>query len=264
MINTGQNYFFSLDYNNGKITELSIPDTIDLLPSFLKLNDYYFITIGGAGIDSSGVSLYEVNANKWINVGKLSSPRSGAYALMSNEDNTVYICGGSNFEGDNSLNIEYFTLSYSYNNGNEGNYNNYGNDFSENTENTYSNNLINTNLNYTVNTKVSPLKQIKFKNDYLLRKSNPIVLPLLDDNSYLICGGSNIFGATNTCTVFNTDNENIFLSSMTLPEEYTTCNSDFYAYKNSIYFMTSGKDVYVLSLLDNSFEVIRADEFIEI
>ena len=72
LVNTGENYFFSLDYNDGKITELKIYGDVGLLPSFQKLNDFYFITIGVINGNNSGINLYEIHTNKWHFVGNLT------------------------------------------------------------------------------------------------------------------------------------------------------------------------------------------------
>jgi hypothetical protein len=58
----------------------------------------------------------------------------------------------------------------------------------------------------------------KIKNDFLLRKINPVVLPLLEENAYLICGGGNIFQDTLTCTIFYTDRDFISLTNNLLPK----------------------------------------------
>ena len=231
IVNTGDNYFFSLDYESGKITELSLPKEIGFGPTFQKINNYFFIASGGINGNSSSVNLYDIYNKKWYYVGNLASARSGAYAVLNNEDNIDYICGGVNSDGDNSFDIEFFNLLYPVG--------------SEITPGAYPT---------EINIK-------KIKNDFLLRKINPVVLPLLEENAYLICGGGNIFQDTLTCTIFYTDRDFISLTSNLLPKGFFNCpnNQNIISYKNSIYFFISDNEVVRYSLLENIFDVIQKE-----
>ena len=241
LVDTGENYFFSLDYFNGKITELQLGNEVGFAPSFFKLNNVFFITIGGINGNCAAVNLYDIYNNKWYFVGNLSQGRSGAYVLLNNYDNIVYICGGVSADGDNTFDIEYFNLDYP-------------------TEIKGGNNLF---LNQTY--YPCEIKTKKIKNDYLLRKINPVVLPLIEDNSYLICGGSNIFIETQTCMFYYTDKELIFLSNVQLPKPVNEKNSNnsnsqnINFYKNSFYFFVGENQVVRYSVIENSFEVIQKE-----
>jgi hypothetical protein len=229
IVNTGDNYFFSLDYDSGKITELNLPKEIGLGPTFQKLNNYFFITIGGINGNSNTVNLYDIYNNKWYYVGNLSSSRSGAYAVLNCEDNLVYICGGMNSDGDNTFDIEYFNLEYP--------------------------------MGSEISSGVYPteLKIKNIKNDFLLRKINPVVLPLMEENSYLICGGSNIFQDTVTCTIFYADRDFVSLTNNLLPKTFKNSpnNQNIMCYKNSLYFFIGENEVIRYSLLENAFEIIQ-------
>lgn len=257
-IGSDENYFFSLDYNDGKITEFNIINEVGLLPSFQKLNTNLLVTIGGVSGNNANVCIFDTYVKKWTFLGTMSSPRTGAYAMLNEVENIVYICGGINNEGDNTFDIECFSLDNLI--------------LGQNTTN-YS--IISTtpggNLGIAPTPQVNlitpkptlmatpEMKQIKIKNNFLLRKINPIVVPIFEENTYLIIGGSNLFHETNTCTVFYTDREIILLSNSKLPKPFSTTSQNYFYYKNSIYFFISDNEVIRYSVLDNSYEVIQKD-----
>lgn len=220
LVNTGSNYFFSLDYFDGKITELPIANEIGLYPTFQKLNENYFITIGDS------VNIYDIDLSVWYFIGKLSVPRIGSYAIYIENENMIYICGGVNSEGDNTFDIECFNFSITA------------------TEVT------------TTNTE---LKIKKIKDDFLLRKTFPIIIPLFDYSTFLICGGNNIFKETNTCIVFYTKKDLMYISNINLPKPTFQCNPNVVVYRSSCYFFISDTETVRYSFLQNKFELISKE-----
>jgi hypothetical protein len=236
IVNTGENYFFSLNYNDGKITDLLLPEEIGFSPTFQKLNNFYFILIGGSLEKNCGVHLFDVYGKVWYFVGAMQFSRWGAYAILNNEESEVYICGGSNPEGDNTFELEYFNLVYPMKSCED-----------------------------LVKFYPQEIKTKKIKNDYLLRKINPIVLPLLEDNSYLICGGTNIFQETATCVLFHTDRDFVSLTNKLLPSTFNSevCHRNFCSYKNCYFFFVSPEKVICYSAVESTFEEIK-NEFNEV
>jgi hypothetical protein len=227
IVNTDENYFFSLDYATGKITEFSIPKEIGFSPTFQKLNDYYFIAIGG--INCNKVHLYDIYNNSWYKVGEMFSSRIGAYALLNNDDSTVYICGGINDDGENSLDIEYFHLEYHFDPERKNNQNIF-----------------------------EKIQVKKLSNDYLLRKINPVCIPF-EENSYLICGGANIFTDTSTCFIYWVDKDLITTTNLTLPKVFknNSNNQNIKKFKNSYYFFISENEILQFNLIDKKFILIK-------
>jgi hypothetical protein len=254
--NIGENYFFSLNYSDGKITEFSTPNEMGLLPSFQKLNENIFITIGGVSGNNSAICLFDVFLKKWIIVGYLSAPRIGAYALLNDSEGMVYICGGTSNEGDNSFEIECFDIK------NLGLGENLKGKIMNN-QSSLLNSIVSTNQNiqimHTPQTLNTEIKQIKVKNDFLLRKTNPLVIPLYEDDTYIIMGGNNLFQETSTCTIFYIDRELIVLSNSQLPKPFSSSSQNYFFYKNSFYFFLADNEVIRYSILENSFNLIVKD-----
>lgn len=255
LVNTGTNYFFSLNYDDGKITELAICTEIGLSPSLMKLNEKYLIAFGG--VNSDTINIYDCDSNKWHFVGKLSIARTGAYALLNNYDNQVYICGGQTQEGDNTLEVESFSMECFYEKvltttDEKVSY--------ENKNKLRSKQCLNFNFNLS-NTMIehNEVKIKKIKDDFLLRKIYPVVIPLYDDNTYLICGGSNIFEETNTCSVFFTDREMIHMTSVLIPKSFNSPNPNVFFYKTNVYFFVSDNELIKYSTIDNNFELIAKE-----
>ncbi len=238
IVNTGENYFFSLNFNSGAITDLALPEEVGYTPTFQKLNNFYFILIGGANEKNCGVHLFDIYGQTWYFVGTMQGSRWGSYALLNNEENEVYICGGSNQEGDNSFELEYFSLVYPVKSSEKKNC-----------------------LDLYTNFYPQEIKTKKIKNDYLLRKTNPVVLPLFEDNSFLICGGSNIFQETSTCVLFHTDRDFISLTNKLLPLTFSLdmTSRNICTYKNTFFFFVESNKVLSYSVIDNTFEIILSN-----
>jgi hypothetical protein len=217
---TCKNYFFNLNYHDGKVTELPIAKDVGIGPSFQKLNDRYLIAFGG--VDSDTVNLYDIIMNNWTYVGKMTTVRNGGYALFNDLDGVVYIAGGVNNENDNSLNIDYFIINLEE-----------GDSFQ--------------------------IKSKKLKDDFLLKKSNPVVIPVYDYNTYLICGGESLFGDVNTCSIFYLDKDMLLLSSTNLPKPFSTTNKNFYTYKSCVYFFISHFEVIKFNSIDNTYNLIKKE-----
>jgi hypothetical protein len=158
-------------------------------------------------------------SNTWSLVGKMSSVRTGGYSLLNEYDNIVYIAGGVNSDNDNTLSIDYFEL----------------------------------------NTNKFEIKTKKIKDDFLLRKSNPVVIPVNDYNTFLICGGEGMFGNVSTCSIYYTDKDILLLSNTCLPKPFSTTNMNFYSYKAGVYFFINDREVVKYSLIDNAYTLIKKD-----
>jgi len=215
LINSGSNYFFSINTIECIITELSNSTEIGLAPTLQIVNDRYIIAIGGKFSDC--INIYDIENDKWNYIGKLSCPRYGSYALFNEYDNIIYIAGGINEKEDNSLDIEYFLFNPEF---------------------------------------MTQIKQKKLKDDYLLRKINPVVIPIFDFNTYIICGGAGIWGDVNTCTIFYTDKDTILLSNTTLPKAISTENHNIYIYKGAVYFFINESEVMKYNSIDNTYDLI--------
>jgi hypothetical protein len=180
------------------------------------LNDDYIISIGGKYSDT--INIYEIHTDKWHYIGRLSSQRYGAYALLNEYENIVYIAGGVNENEDNTLDIEYFRLTKNFD---------------------------------------SEIMTKSIKDDYLLRKINPVVIPIFDYNTYIICGGAGIWGNVNTCVIYYTDKDAVILSNNTLPKPIATENHNVHFYKEAVYFFSSCDEVIKYNGLDNSYSVVK-------
>jgi hypothetical protein len=214
----GNNYFFCLNYHDGSIVELPTGSEVGISPSFQKLNEKFLIAIGG--IDSDTINIYDTVLNYWYYVGKMSSVRSGGYALLNEYENIVYIAGGVNSDYDNSLSIDYFVLSKE--------------------------------MKFEVKTK-------KLKDDFLLKKTNPVVIPVYDYNTYLICGGEGMFGEVNTCSIYYTDRDILLLSNANLPKAFSTTNQNVYIYKACVYFFINQHEVMKYNSIDNTYTLVKKD-----
>ena len=254
LVNVGRNYFFSFEFITKKLTELLIPKEVGLSPTFQKLTKNLFISIGGPS--SRCVHIYDMNINRWYYIGELNSIRVGAYAVLIKEYKIVYICGGKNEDGDDTLEIEYFKLIFEEDSGaalitSIGVTNNdgvSGNPLKDQNDCSLSESFYPTELK----------KKKSFKNDFLLRKSHPVVIPLLQIDSYLICGGDNIFGPTKTCVLYEAAKDFIYLTNSELPKFIHSLNPITVPYKSSnYYFYSDGNAVISYSYIDGVFQIIE-------
>jgi hypothetical protein len=256
LVNIGKNYFFSYEFITKKLTELLIPKEVGLSPTFQKLTKNLFISIGGPS--SRSVHVYDMNLNKWYFIGELHSIRIGAYAVLLKEFNVVYVCGGKNEDGDDTLEIEYFKLVYEEDSGAALITSN----VMPTTEGVSGNPLYNQN-DSSLSESFYPTelkKKQSFKNDFLLRKSNPAVIPLLQIDSYLICGGDNIFGPTKTCVLYEAIKDFICLTNSELPKFICSPNPITVPYKSSnYYFYSDEKAVISYSYIDGVFQLIEKE-----
>lgn len=261
LINTGHNYFFSYHFISKKITELVIPKEVGLTPTLQKLSNNLFISIGGQ--TSRSVNIFDMYVNKWYYIGQMYSIRIGAYAVWVKEYKVVYICGGKNEDGDDSLEIEYFKLVSEEDSGAALSNSNIlptsegegvasttvGKNFPSSKDN-----------NYALNESFYPTelkRKNSFKNDFLLRKSNPVVIPLIEIDNYLICGGDNIFGPTKTCVLYDAARDIISLTNSELPLFVSNSSQNVVPYKSSnFYFNSSENAVISYSYIDRKFGVI--------
>ncbi len=173
--------------------------------------------IAFGGKYSDAINVFDIHRNRWQFVGRMASQRYGSYALLNEYENLVYIVGGVNEKEDNSLDIEYFRLTK--------------------------------NLDSEIMVK-------KLKDDYLLRRVNPVIIPIFDFNTYIICGGAGMWGDVDTCVFYYTDKDTVVFSNNTLPKPISSENHNVHFYKEYVYFFTSNVEVMKYSGLDNSYSVI--------
>jgi hypothetical protein len=253
LVNIGTNYFFSLDFSDGKITDLPVSSEIGTSPSFQRLNDKFLISIGG--VNSDTVNLFDLHLSRWYFVGRLSTIRQGSYALLSESDNEVYICGGMTTEGDNTLEIEYFLLERY----NEKLFSLMSTNMSMPNVGSFHSLMQNGGGEDAKLQNFSMLKFKKIKDDFLLRKTYPIVIPLFDANTYLICGGQNIFQETNTCTVFYNDKDALYMSNLTLPRAISLHNPNVFFHKQAVYFFSEDDEIHKYCIQNNKFSIIHKE-----
>jgi len=258
LVNIGKNYFFSYEFINKKLTELVVTNEVGVSPALQNLTKNLIIFIGGSS--SRTVNIFDTNIDKWYYIGEMNSIRIGGCAILNSEFNIVYICGGKNEDGDNSLEIEYFKLIYEENSGVATASNDLtpiDNGQSESSKLDDKENL------HSLSSSFYPTEiktKTPIKNDFLLRKSYPVIVPLLHGNSYLICGGDNIFGPTKSCVLFDTGKDYICLASSELPKFTNNSNQMAARYKSSnFYFYSSDNAVISYSYLDGLFELIETD-----
>lgn len=208
---------------------MAIPDDIGFNPTFMRLNKKYLISICGKNSDS--VHIFDTYKLNWYYVGRLQSGyRAGSYALFLSSFNIVLICGGMTETGDNSLNLEFFDL----------------NEF----ERKISNEL-------TENKEINIEKVCDIQNDFLLRKSFPMVLNLYDYKTFIICGGECLIAKTDTCVIFNSEKKLIVMSPIILPNPVSEENPNTFQTKEHIYFFESDDNVLKHIFSDRSFVYIK-------
>jgi hypothetical protein len=258
LVNIGKNYFFSYEFINKKLTELVVPNEVGVSPALYRLTKNLIIFIGGSS--SRTVNIFDTHINKWSYIGDMNSIRIGAYAILNSEYNVVYICGGKNEDGDNSLEIEYFKLIYEENSAVAVTSNDLTPTDSGESESSKINDKDNL-LSLSSSFYPTEIKtKTPIKNDFLLRKSNPVIVPLLHGNSYLICGGDNIFGPTKSCVLYDSTKDLICLANSELPKFTSDSNQMAVQYKSSnFYFYSSDNAVISYSYLDGLFELIETD-----
>jgi hypothetical protein len=266
LVNTGENYFFSYQFIHKKVTELVLPKDVGLSPTFQKLSNNLFISIGGS--TSRRVHIYDMNLDKWYYIGQLNSIRIGAYAIWVKEYKVVYICGGKNEDGDDSLEIEYFKLVCEEDSG-AALSNSIILPTSDGDGGTVKTSIVNNPLHFNNDNNISLSESFyptelkrknSFKNDFLLRKSNSVVIPLIESDTYFICGGENLFGPTKTCVLYDAAKDIICLTNSELPKFVNSSNPNAIPYKSSnFYFYSLENAVISYSYLDRKFEVIEKE-----
>lgn len=226
------NTFFSFEFNsemnasvintqtnemNVKPTSLAIPENITIgYNCSVAKLDNQRLIVCG-GIDDRNVNIFNFITDGWTHVDEMENARIGAHVLMNESSQSAYISGGLTGDLDNTTEVEQFSLTFD---------------------------------------PIFEVKQLKIKDSYLLRKSYGAVIPLYLDNTYLIVGGRGLFDDSDTTTVLEMNQDNVYLSSVTAPKPFSVSSQHTEEYKNCFYFFVSDAEVICFSVTDKQFSLI--------
>ena len=228
LVKSSTSQFFSYKSETQTITTLPIIDEIGNFPSFIPLTSQLILSVGGT--NSSNICIFDKNIEKWYYIGSCKTIRNGSYALCDKITNDIYISGGTNEDGDNSLDIEAFKLVYDDAVG-----------------------------SLASNYYPCELELFQITNEYLLRRSSPMIFEL-NDNTYIICGGKTLLSPnTKTCIVCNLKEGTCGMIEDDIGITVEgSANYNYFEYKSYIYFFQNNKDVYRYNIGDNKVEFINA------
>ena len=227
LLQSTSNVFYSYDTNSNCLVTLPIIEEIGNFPSLILLSNSFILSIGGT--NSSNICIYDIHNNKWTFIASCKTIRNGSYALYDRITQYIYICGGVNEDGDNSLDIEAFKLIYD-----------------------------NANVN-TLSSTFYPceLELYQISNEFLLRRISPMFFEV-DEGVYIICGGRTLLSTnSSTCVLCNLKEGKCGLLEDDVGIDVKGDNNyNSYEYKEQIYFFQE-KNVYRYSIEANRVEYIN-------
>jgi hypothetical protein len=181
------------------------------------IGDEFILAVGGLKSDS--VNLYIIETGVWIFVGKMQTVRYGAFSMYDDNCKTVYIAGGKDIDDDNTLDVEYFSIS---------------------------------------DLDIIEIKVKVFKEGFTLRRSFPIPLQF-DSKTFIICGGNGLLFSEediDTTTICNMYTESCKIITGQ-HDSFSSKNPNVYCSQKDFYFFIKDDEVIKFSLDVCKFSLIK-------